>query len=362
VVAEGGGSSDGANDVSVLKAACAIAPGDEINISYLGKYLYAGYPVRQRMLRESKHFECRCARCNGENVSKGGSDAKSGKGINNGDLASRIPCPICHPRTGRYLDEDVMFDEDANDDDGLKVCYAIPANGLTAEERSLHCPSCKSTTAVVADGGSMRKKKEGLVIKYMCMAEDKVFDRMESSGNDCQSSDDKKQKSSGDDTETERDIDQQFLQMATSICGAQHWATHFLNLSLIEESLASFHSTLMSVGQDPKKDAEMMEELFVEIAEAADGIERAYTFASSLELNLDPAHWLFDYTVGLARALVGIGDVKSQKYGAEWISKVENYSKHFENEGMRKVVDALKDAWKRGEGENEKDCKRRKIE
>ena len=349
VVVEG----EGSEDVSVLKAACDIAHGEEITISYLGKFLYAGYTIRQKLLRASKHFVCRCERCNvgdGEDSKKKSGEAKSEEDSSNyGDLASRIPCPICHPRTGRYLDEDVAFDEDAGSEDGFKICYAVPKNGLTAEERSLHCPSCKGTTAVVTEeAGSMRKKKEGMAIKYMCMAEDKIFDQIEPSGED------KKLKS--DDTETEQDIDQQFLQMAQQICGAQHWTTHFLNLSLIEESLASFHSTLMTMGQDAERDAELMEDLFVEIAEAADGIERASEFASSLKLNLDPAHWMFDYTVGLARTLVGLGDVKSQKYAAQWIAKVEKYSEHFENDGMRKVVFALKDAYKRSEdGKSEKE-------
>jgi len=344
VIAEGNDK-----DVSVLKAACDIVPGDEINISYLGKYLFAGYPIRQKVLRAEKHFVCRCVRCSSSS---------------SGDLASRIPCPICHPRTnGRYLDEDVMFDED----DEFKVSYAIPDNGMTAEERTLRSPTCKGITAIVPDGkgggggGSMRKKKEGTAIKYMCMAEDKVLDRLESNcggggndDNDGQSSGSGgRSGDGGDDTETERDIDQQFLQMATSICGARHWTTHFLNLSLIEESLASFHSTLMTMGRDSNRDAEVMEDLFVEIAEAADGIERAYSFAHSLKLKIDPAHWLFDYTVGLARTLVGLGDVKSQKYGAEWIKKVERYSEKFENDGMNKVVRALRDAWKRGEEEEE---------
>jgi hypothetical protein len=226
----------------------------------------------------------------------------------------------------------------------------------------------------------MRKKKEGLAVKYMCMAEDKVFDRLNNGYNDCKSDEKTSKQVTGDtDTETEQDIDQQFLQMATSVCGSQHWATHFLNLSLIEESLASFHSTLLTMGQDSdNKDAETLEELFVEIAEAADGIERAFNFASSLNLNLDPAHWLFDYTVGLARALVGLGDVKSQKYGSRWIEKVEKYAERFENEGMRKVVIALRDAWKRETINRDEtkmsstskhceiqdvkeDCKRRKI-
>ena len=41
----------------------------------------------------------------------------------------------------------------------------------------------------------------------------------------------------------------------------------------------------------------MLEGLFAEIAEVTDGIERAFKFASLLDLKLDPAHWLFDYTL-----------------------------------------------------------------
>jgi hypothetical protein len=215
----------------------------------------------------------------------------------------------------------------------------------------------------------MRKKKEGMAIKYMCMAEDKVLDHLESNRGSEITKNKKKQNSGsgGDDIDTEREIDQQFLQMATSICGAQHWSTHFLNLSLIEESLASFHSTLMSMGRDPEQASETMEDVFVEIAEAADGLERAYAFASSLELNLDPAQWLFDYTVGLARTLVALGDEKSQKYGATWIEKVDKYASYFENDAMKKVVAALKCAHENRKDisneieDNESDCKRRKV-
>ncbi|KAL7449767.1 hypothetical protein ACHAWC_001790, partial [Mediolabrus comicus] len=71
VVCEGndGDRSSSSGDTSVVKAACDIKANDEINISYLGKYLYAGYPTRQKVLRDAKYFSCRCSRCNG-----GGSD------------------------------------------------------------------------------------------------------------------------------------------------------------------------------------------------------------------------------------------------------------------------------------------------
>lgn len=358
------------HDASVLKAACDIAPGEEITISYLGKYLFAGYPIRQRILRANKHFECSCSRCSILDTA----DCEKYAGKRNGegdtiivdrgdDVASCIPCPKCHLRSGRYLDEDVMLDEDADEEDGrgFKVCYATPRNGLTPAERSVYCRSCKGTTKVILDdAGSLRKKKEGMAIKYMCMAEDKVYERLESIG----------KANGGGDTESEQEMDRQFLQMATSICGSRHWATHFMNLHLMEESLASIHSTMMS---NATKDAEMMEDIYVELAEAADGLDKAYKFASSLNLKLHPAHWLFDYTIALAQTLVGLGDEKSQKYGSTWIERLGGYAEQFENEGMRKVVITLRDAWKRGEcgsadkrsseenREETEDSKRRKM-
>jgi hypothetical protein len=71
---------------------------------------------------------------------------------------------------------------------------------------------------------------------------------------------------------------------------------------------------------------------------------------------------------------VGLGDEKSQKYGGEWITRVENYANKFEGEAMKKVVSAIKNAWKRErnaagdsrldstENDSEGDAKRRKIE
>ena len=41
-----------------------------------------------------------------------------------------------------------------------------------------------------------------------------------------------------------------------------------------------------------------------------------------------------------------MGDVKTIKYGLRWVGMVEKYAERFENDGMRKVVVALMDAWK----------------
>lgn len=343
-------------DTSILKAACDVSKGSEITISYLGKELYAGYPVRQRKLRLEKHFVCKCTRCTGNNGQDVLSDKSKNKSVSL-DLASQIPCPICHPRTSRYLDEDLMFDEE---DDDLHVSYALPENGMAPEDRNLHCATCGGVTSLNAEG-SVRKKKEGQAIKYMTMAEDKVYDQIETnifSGND-------------EDTTNEQDVDRSLLQMSTATCGAKHWTTQILNLAIIEETLASLQSTLMSVEPDDEK---MMEEILTDIAECCDGIEKAFAYAKSLKLNLDPAHWLFDYVLGLSRTLVGLGDEKSQKYGADWIVRVEDYATKYECAGMNKVVAAIKNAWKRGkemehkeeagslENDSQGDAKRRKLE
>jgi hypothetical protein len=148
--------------------------------------------------------------------------------------------------------------------------------------------------------------------------------------------------------------------MATSTCGSWLWVTHFLNLSLIKDSLASFPSMILALrGQDPadgNRAAVTLEGLYLEIAEAPNGIEQAFKFALSLELRLDPAHWLFDYAIGLARVLMRLGDVKLTKYWSGWIEKAEKYAKRFENDGMRKVIVALRDAWK-GEAKDPDDIK-----
>ena len=97
-----------------------------------------------------------------------------------------------------------------------------------------------------------------------------------------------------------------------------------------------------------------------------------------MDLKLDLAHWLFDYALRLARVLVGLGDVKSMKYGSRWVGRVKKYAKRLENDGMRKVVVALRNAWKRetkdpdhaknsgsdkhcGSTDAKEDSKRRKI-
>jgi hypothetical protein len=90
-----------------------------------------------------------------------------------------------------------------------------------------------------------------------------------------------------------------------------------------------------------------------EVAEAIDSLERVHRFVESLNLKLHPGHMLGDVIIGTARTLVSLGDVKSQKYGAEWLDKITDYVNKFESEGRQKVLSALSTAWK----ENRRDDK-----
>lgn len=98
-----------------------------------------------------------------------------------------------------------------------------------------------------------------------------------------------------------------------------------------------------------------------EIAEVIDGLQRVSRFVSGLQLNLHMGHLLGTVIIGVARTLVSLGDVKSQKYGAEWLDKISiDYVVTFESEGTQKVVSALRVAWKEQQKDDDSDTKPRK--
>ena len=72
-----------------------------------------------------------------------------------------------------------------------------------------------------------------------------------------------------------------------------------------------------------------------------------------MSINIDPGHLLTDVTIGTARMLISLGDEKSQKYGADWLSKIEDHVNHFSDDGLRKVVSVLKIAWKKHSRSND---------
>ena len=261
-------------------AAAPIAPGDEITISYLGIWLYADAVTRIEHLRRTKHFSCHCRRCTDER-----------------DVAGSYPCPVCHPRVRRQLDEDTQYDDEQS------VVYVC---GKAA------CPSCQGT--VTKDRfGALLDTNEQVIRKTALVIENH---------NDLQ--------------EEDEDLDQP-IALASSILGARHWTTNLLLLLQLGSRLQSFHSNLLR-GGDPD---------MAEVAEFIDSLERIWRFVESLRLGLHPGHLLSTVLVGVARALVSLGDTKSQKYASDWLGKLDSYTPHFEPQGMQSVVQTLKEAWKR---------------
>mmetsp|Transcript_34293 Transcript_34293/g.69177 ORF Transcript_34293/g.69177 Transcript_34293/m.69177 type:complete len:457 (+) Transcript_34293:4050-5420(+) len=279
-----------------LVAATTIQAGDEITISYLGIFAYAGGSVRQDQLRRTKHFTCRCSRCTGC------------------DNASAVPCPSCHPRVNdRYLDEEVQYDDEKT------VKYAYPKNAYVATQgvRCEHCHESTSTASLM----TMVKK-----------VTDKVAYRLEqSTGTLSKNSDDAA-------ADADQEIDEQLFHLASSVLGARHWTTNVMALSMLERQLSAIHSATLMGGSAPD---------LTELAECIDTLQRLWNFVGGLELRADAGHLLSGPTIGVARALVSLGDVKSRKYAAEWVARVEDYVQKFEEDGMAKVAEALKESWKR---------------
>ena len=109
-------------------------------------------------------------------------------------------------------------------------------------------------------------------------------------------------------------------------------------LSILERQLSAIHSATLMGEAAPD---------LTELAECIDTLQRLWDFVGDLDLHLDPGHLLSGPTIGVARALVSLGDIKSRKYAAQWVKKVEAYVRAFEGEGMRKVVESLIKAWER---------------
>jgi len=160
---------------------------------------------------------------------------------------------------------------------------------------------------------------------------------------------------------------EQHLSLASSVLGAKHWATNVLLWIQLDQTLQHFHGRLLdpSGSDDNEGDETNMET----IAECMDQLQRISRFVDGLGLPLHRGHWLSDVIVGCARALVSLGDAKSQKFAADTLDKYLlgstddeneniNFVDLFESEGMQKVVYTLRNAWKRTAAENgDDDCK-----
>ena len=305
---------DSANlEAQKIIAAAPIEAGDEIFISYIGTMLYADRPTRQEILREAKYFTCNCSRCTIAN-----------------DLAARIPCLRCHPRPAgqAQLDEDVQYDDEQT------VKYMV--------QRVPGCYICKSCHTEFHKNDATT----GKLLDTIQTVSGKVSEYVTSMVLLNRASSDK------DDDESElvqQTLREQNLELASSFLGASHWATNLLLLMELTELLEQHHSSLLDTTNETDATDHMET-----IAQGIDMLERLIRFVDGLDLRLHRGHLVSDMVIGIARALVSLGDIKSQKYAVEWLDKLDDYVEHYESQGMLKVVDALRVAWKRGDDDDQK--------
>lgn len=290
------------NDGQCIRAAAPIKAGQEVFISYLGLFLYADGPTRRQELARSKHFQCACQRC-----------------LSAPDVAAAIPCPSCHKRSGRYLDEDTQYDDEGT------VHYAIPASSL--DTNSVECPHCHETTTLSQSDA----KKPNHPLNLSKTVSTKVATHLQK----------QQQSTTDDDEELQQEWQEQLLQLSSSVLGARHWATNLLILLRLDQSLKSLSSTMITTGNPPE---------LLEVAELVDHVERLVTFVNGLNLELHMGHLLGNVVIGIARMLVTMGDAKSKKFASEWLSKIQDdYVAHFESDEMKKVVETLAVAWEKGD-------------
>lgn len=299
------------NDDSItIRAITSINAGDELTVSYLGIFLWSGRDVRRAKLQRDKYFTCHCSRCDNARM----------------EVASAIPSPKCHPRSQHMLAEEVQWEE-------VDVSYCCPDYSIENNEDDddvVHYRCAKSSSC---EHLSLNKNELAVIRKV----EEKVANRISSNSN------------TADDMDISQELDEQLFQMSCSVLGAKHWTTNFMLLSLLDRSLSSFNAAML-LGESPD---------FEELAESIDSLERLWKFASNFKDQLHVANLpvlLFKQTVGVARSLVALGDVKSKKYASEWISGAQyggvdliSYVEAFEGKEMLKVVQTIGCAYKSGD-------------
>ena len=335
------------DEEQIIRAASNIQQGEEIHISYLGSFTYADYKLRNERLHAEKFFSCECKRC------------KRDRSL--GDVAGSIPCPNCHPRHGRYLDEDIQYD-----DGEVEVQYCVPcskegdADGKK-QKRTYSCSKC----------GQINLEET------LSSAIDKAVERSVSHLDNGLAG-----QSEIDDDAGERDtkieLTERLTCLATSVLGAKHWATNLLTFVMLSTKLSGLHAAMLcksanananaNGGDSSKKEKDEDEaELMNEIAECIDSLERVISYIKSLNLQSHFGHLVGNVSVGVGRVLVGFGDVKSMKYGSTFVCGVfdEYFKLGFEGQGMEKVAETLINAWKRKaedvDSSSEQKQKRQKV-
>ena len=278
-------------DTQHVVAAIDIRKGDEITISYLGLLLYADTVTRRSILKTTKYFECHCQRCSTTE-----------------DPATSLPCPTCHPRTPQNsLEEDVQYDDD------LTVSYiTVPGTCAKCATKFDKLPS-ESLSAICTQ---VTTKVRDFLQTY-----------------------ETKNNSTNEEDDMDEELLQEHLSLAYTVMGSKHWTTNLLLLLHVDGQLKQLSKEMITTQEPPSLD---------DLAECIDSIERVCRFVQSITLvQQDMGHVVGDAILGIARLLVSLGDVKSQKYAAEWVGRLGDYMELFETDGKQKVAQALSDAWKK---------------
>ena len=320
---QSGSSSNDGGEKMAVRAATDIAPGEEIYISYLSTLLYADCPTRRQALREAKHFTCRCSRCS--------SSEKP-------DAAAALPCPFCHPRRNHQhqLDEDVQYDDEQT------VHYICPKDspGDERDDRVFQCDSCLKTFDRATDrrvfeaADSVASK----VVLFLRTRHDIQHGPLWKTDDDDGDTDEM--------MEFDAELVEEHLRLASTVLGARHWTTNVMLLFEMDIILQNYHSLQLLAAQGQEQD-ESDESNMETVAQAIDILQRVYRYVESLGLRIHCGHLLSNGIIGVARALVSLGDETSQKYAAEWLEKLDGYVEFFESDGIQTVVKALREAWKR---------------
>jgi hypothetical protein len=376
------------NNAQIVKAASTIEPGDEIHISYLGSCTYVGYDMRQSLLAQDKYFDCRCTRCL--------HDCKIG------DAASSIPSILHHERSagcGRYLDEDVQYDDgDGDGDSGVTVHYAMPKQILNVDNDNVGGHHGKQQqneqdeeeiryvpTTTQCDGLKTQKGETSFALPAtLHTTMEKTIRTIMTHLKQCENNDD------NDNNDEELvEMTERLICLSYSVLGSKHYCTNLLLVKSLGYKLSSMHASMLfssssssssssNIKIDSSKttssktsSAPALAIDISDIAECIDLLERCYTFINGLKLKSHAGHLLGNVTVGVARVLVGLGDVKSMKFGSEWVQRVQDYFESgLEGDGMAEVVLTLLNAWQRlgnddgNDGNHDDDiqkCKRIKL-
>ena len=358
-----------------LLAAATISAGDEILISYLhGPFLYADINTRKKLLLHDKYFTCTCSRCD----------------VSQLDLPSAIPCVQCYdreystasttnlnPGTAATPMNKVLLHENIQYDDDKLIHYQYPTLKLVKSELNIDGPEFRCSARAASLTGTQKAspidhhhqvryyKKiystaqaiTDKVVAFLRQPRPKMVSNRDYQQNQLDES--KRQELLALDLEEDQAVYleqlEQLLCMSSSILGAKHWTTNMLLLYQLNHTLATFHtrsilkltssSTQQHNSTDDDDDDDDMENT---IAEAIDMLQRIESFVVGItSLRLHMGHLLSDVIIGVARALVSLGDVKSQKYAAQWIEKIVIYVDQFESPGKQNVVHALYIAWQR---------------